>query len=140
MLTMGDNFYDCSKREAFAREFEILKREMMEVVPLPWYFILGNHDVKGTGAELHTKEFHAKVCACTARALAQPESLTLARLTYALTNTVYAHTHSFMHTQNHAGSARGTRSVRSRQDCLALQQLRRSYELSMVGGMLSMPQ
>ena len=58
VLLTGDNFYKCKSKSDFAAHFEVLRREMLDAVPLPWYAVLGNHDVKYGGAEMHTGAFH----------------------------------------------------------------------------------
>ena len=49
VLTTGDNIYGNADEAAFVR----LQKEMMDKLPLPWFFCLGNHDVKKQKFEWH---------------------------------------------------------------------------------------
>ena len=49
VLTTGDNIYGNSDESAFYN----LQTEMMNKLPLPWFFCLGNHDVKKQKYEWH---------------------------------------------------------------------------------------
>ena len=49
VLTTGDNVYDTADELAF----ESIQQEMLDKLPLPWYFCLGNHDVKTKKYEWH---------------------------------------------------------------------------------------
>lgn len=60
VLATGDNFYECRSEEQFQNSFSVLEAEMLDAVPLPWYFALGNHDIKSEGARLHTENWHAR--------------------------------------------------------------------------------
>jgi len=58
VIATGDNFYGCKSESQFNLAFSVLQREMLDLVPLPWYFAIGNHDIKDEGVRLHTKEWH----------------------------------------------------------------------------------
>ena len=51
VLTTGDNSYKTAGFDDAA--FERLERDMLQKVPLPWLFTLGNHDVKPAGWDWH---------------------------------------------------------------------------------------
>ena len=41
VVATGDNFYSCKNNKQFRESFETLRSEMMDMVNLPWYFVMG---------------------------------------------------------------------------------------------------
>jgi len=58
VISVGDNFYSCKSKQHFAESFAQLQEDMLNKVPLPWYFTLGNHDIKSVGGDLHVEHWH----------------------------------------------------------------------------------
>ena len=78
VLTTGDNIYGSADDSAF----DSLQKEMMDKLPLPWYFCLGNHDVKHEKYEWHRSKDGIKgkegwSWHCPAPAYTLPESITM---------------------------------------------------------------
>eukprot|EP01061_Rhynchopus_euleeides_P004593 TRINITY_DN1382_c0_g3_i1.p1 TRINITY_DN1382_c0_g3~~TRINITY_DN1382_c0_g3_i1.p1 ORF type:complete len:419 (+),score=127.45 TRINITY_DN1382_c0_g3_i1:147-1259(+) len=59
VLTTGDNLYDKTDTVLdSARAFNLLKQEMMDIVGLPWFFTLGNHDVGKDELQWHLTDWN----------------------------------------------------------------------------------
>jgi hypothetical protein len=56
VLSTGDNHYPNDTSKAF----ETLEEEMLDIVPLPWAFVLGNHDVSPELYRWHTRHHNQR--------------------------------------------------------------------------------
>lgn len=88
VLTTGDNIYGNADESAFVS----LQREMMDKLPLPWFFCLGNHDVKKQKYEWHRSKDGLQGDSgwswhCPAPAYTIPEDITMGLIDIHVINT-----------------------------------------------------